>query len=188
MYKLSVITTVAAAFACAAFAQTASPLSPPLSTESSASVQSTPASTKLSKADRSFMRDAAFAGTAEVKASQLAVTKASDPQVKEFAQKMIADHTEANNKLKRLAASKGVTLPTEPSPTQQKSIQSLEGKAGSNFDRQFMDEFGTKAHHEAVGLFREEVQSGEDSDVKSFAVQTLPTLEKHLQHAAHVSK
>lgn len=192
MRKLCLILTFVATLGNAAMAQSSSvanPASAPSShTARSMATPNAPASHQLSTADRNFLRDAAHAGIAEVQASQLAATKSSDAAVKEFAQQMITDHTNANNKLKQLAAAKGISLPTEPSAVQMKSIQSLKDLAGSKFDRQFMAEFGTKAHQEAVALFRKETEGGQDNDVKSFAQQTLPTLEKHLQHATRVSK
>ena len=141
----------------------------------------------LPAADLAFMRDAARAGTAEVQASQLALTRASDPAVKQFAQQMVQDHTQANAKLMQLAQSKGITLPTEPSTADANTLKSLQAQSGAQFDQHYMGEFGLKAHRSAVDKFRRESQSGQDSDIKSFAQQTLPTLEMHLQHAASMS-
>jgi putative membrane protein len=51
---------------------------------------------------------------AEVELGQLATGKASHPEVKEFAQRMVKDHTQANDQLKQIAMQKGVTLPSSP--------------------------------------------------------------------------
>ena len=142
----------------------------------------------IAGADHNFMREAAQAGKAELQASRLAVTKASDPAVKEFARLMVEDHTQADAKLAQVAQSKGVTLPTDPSADQKSVLKSLEGQSGAAFDKRYMDEFGVKAHQQTVSLFRKEADGGQDNDVKAFAQQTLPTLEKHLKHAVGMPK
>jgi putative membrane protein len=54
---------------------------------------------KLARADRKFMQEAAEGGLFEVQAAQLASTKATDPNVKSFASKLVDEHTAANNEL-----------------------------------------------------------------------------------------
>ena len=69
----------------------------------------------LSSDDKGFISQAAQNGHAEIDTSKLALEKASDPKVKEFAKMMIEDHTKANEELKALASSKGVEAPDDPS-------------------------------------------------------------------------
>ena len=69
-----------------------------------------------------FMMRAAEGGMAEVEAGKMAAAKAQNPEVKQFGQQMVAEHTRANNELKTLAGKKNVTLPTDldcflPSPS-----------------------------------------------------------------------
>jgi putative membrane protein len=68
---------------------------------------------QIARTDRDFVKDVALAGMAEVESSRLAVQKASSPAVKQFAQKMIDDHTAANAELTKLAQSKGAAPPAE---------------------------------------------------------------------------
>jgi putative membrane protein len=63
--------------------------------------------------DSEFAMKAAQGGLAEVTEGQLAASKASDPKIKEFGQKMVADHGKANEELKAAAQQSGITLPTE---------------------------------------------------------------------------
>jgi putative membrane protein len=65
--------------------------------------------------DQSFVKEAAEGGLAEVELGQLATEKTSNPEVKRFAQRMINDHSKANDQLKQIAVQKGIDLPTEPS-------------------------------------------------------------------------
>src|SRR6185369_10392952 len=48
---------------------------------------------QLNRHDAKFVRDAAHGGTMEVQMGKLGVQKAQDPQVKQFAQRLIDDHT-----------------------------------------------------------------------------------------------
>ena len=73
----------------------------------------TATSSSLSSSDRNFLMKAAQGGMAEVDLGQLASQRASDPQVKQFAERMVADHGKANDQLKQIASSKNVTLPTD---------------------------------------------------------------------------
>ena len=66
---------------------------------------------RVSSADRRFVTEAAGAGMAEVAHGQLAVQRASNQEVKNFAQRMIDDHTKANQELMQLAMNKGISLP-----------------------------------------------------------------------------
>lgn len=66
---------------------------------------------QLNRQDEKFVRDAARGGQMEVHMGKLGVQKAQNEQVKQFAQKLIDDHTKANQELKQIASSKGITLP-----------------------------------------------------------------------------
>lgn len=78
--------------------------------KSNTSVQSAPASA-LSSDDRKFIMDAAHGGMLEVQLGRTAVDKATNPDVKQFAQRMVDDHSKANAELAQLASQKGITLP-----------------------------------------------------------------------------
>src|SRR5688572_9863522 len=65
----------------------------------------------LNSSDEKFIKDASKGGHIEVKLGKLGVQKAQSSQVRQFAQKLVDDHTKANTELKGLAASKGCTLP-----------------------------------------------------------------------------
>src|SRR5258707_15546610 len=49
--------------------------------------------------DKMFLRKAAQGGLAEVQLGHLAVQKAGSQEVKDFGQKMVADHTALNNEM-----------------------------------------------------------------------------------------
>lgn len=138
--------------------------------------------------DASFMKDAAEAGMAEVEASKMAATQASNTQVKSFAQQMVDDHTKAADELKALAASKGVKLPEEPSMMQRAKLKTLKDDQGVKFDQHYADSFGVKAHEDTVRLFQKESSKAKDPDVKAWVDKTLPTLQHHLEMAKDLQK
>jgi putative membrane protein len=161
---------------------TPSPTPSPTTTPTNSGVRSS-----LSEFDRQFMVEAAQGGMAEVELGTLARQKASSNVVKEYARRMIVEHTEANNRLKALAQQKGVTLPTTIGEKNQDLKQDLSELTGAKFDREYMKEAGVDSHEEQAKLFERQVQRGQDPDVKSFAAQTLPVVQKHLQHAQEIT-
>src|ERR1700761_549268 len=80
--------------------------------------------------DRDFLNKAAQGGMFEVKAGQLAAQRAQDPSVKSFAQKIVSDHTAANDQIKALADSKQMPLPDNVSPEEHDALGKLEGLNG----------------------------------------------------------
>jgi len=140
------------------------------------------AQSQVSSADRMFMDKAAQGGMAEVQLGQLASQKASAQPVKDFGQRMVTDHSQANDKLKGIASSKGVTLPDAVSAKDKALYDRLSGLSGEAFDRAYMQAM-VKDHNEDVAEFRKESKVAKDADVRSFASMTLPTLEDHLRMA-----
>ena len=133
-----------------------------------------------SNPDASFFKNAAEAGIAEVEAGKLAQDKAGSQKVKDFGAMMVTDHSAANDKLKALAATKDVSLPSSSSVGQMANKAKLEVLSGETFDKSYL-KGQLKAHREAVALFKKESTTGQDSDAKAFATATLPTLRSHLK-------
>jgi putative membrane protein len=91
----------------------------------------------------------------------------------------VADHTAANEKLKALAASKNIDLPTGPSMTQMASKKRLQMKSEDSFDNAYIKDM-INDHQEDIREFQLEAISGKDADARAFATATLPTLQSHL--------
>jgi putative membrane protein len=88
----------------------------------------------------------------------------------------------ANDELKQIAGSKGVTVPDDLSAKNKATKTRLEKLAGAEFDRAYMSDM-VKDHIEDVSEFSRESKIAKDVDVKNFASQTLPTLQDHLKNA-----
>jgi putative membrane protein len=140
------------------------------------------ASSRLSVGDDKFVRDAAESSLAEIAMGQIGVQKATNADVKSFAQKMIDDHTQANSQLAPIASQKGVTLPTQPSTLHRAAADRISKLSGAEFDRAFMDQM-VMDHQKVVTEFQHVSKGGKDADVKSFASTMLPNLQDHLRMA-----
>jgi putative membrane protein len=135
--------------------------------------------TTLAAVDKKFIENAAQGGMAEVKLGQLAAQKASDPQVKQFAEKMVADHSKANDKLKKIASDKGVILPADTTTAEKREYDKLSKMTGAAFDREYMKHALTD-HKKDASEFKSATRLVRDPDLKQFATETLPTVEEHL--------
>ena len=129
-----------------------------------------------------FAVNAADGGMLEVQLAQLALTKASSPKVKEFAQTMVDDHSKANEELKNLAQTKNITLPTALSDKNQKDYDDLAAKSGADFDKAYC-EFMVKDHKDDIDKFKKAADKAEDADLKSWTAGKVPVLEHHLSMA-----
>lgn len=130
---------------------------------------------KLARGDLNFMKKAAASGMMEVELGKLAQAKSANDAVRQFGKRMEEDHSKANEKLKSLAAAKGVELPAE---APKREMASLQKKDGVEFDRAYMKHM-VADHKKDVSEFEKIARSGKDGDVKAFAAETLPVLQEH---------
>ena len=135
-----------------------------------------------SAADRSFAVKAAQSGMAEVQEGRLASQRAASAQVRQFGQRMVTDHTQANQDLQQIAQQENFDLPAQPSATQTAEDRRLSGMTGSGFDHAYIQQ-AVSDHRHAVADFRREAQSGHDPALKGFAQKYLPVIQHHLQMA-----
>jgi putative membrane protein len=117
-----------------------------------------------------------------VQVGQLAEQKAASPQVKQFGQTLVQDHTQSNEQLQQIANQQGMTLPSQPSEDEQSEAQKLQSLSGKQFDQQFTQN-EIKDHQKDIAMFTQEAQDGKDGALKAYAQKSLPILRKHLQIA-----
>ena len=132
--------------------------------------------------DEQFARNAAQSGTAEVKLGQLAEEKGASEAVKQFGQRMVQDHTKANDELKQAAAKENIALPGDLDPKDQATYDALSKLSGTAFDKAYSRNM-VKDHQEDIAEFNSEANSGRKSAIQNFAEHTLPTLQDHLRQA-----
>jgi putative membrane protein len=144
------------------------------------------ASAAFSSRDRDFVLKATSSGLAAVAAAQLAQQRSASPQVRQFADRVIADHTQANSVLQDIAGQEDITLPLQPAGKDAAAVQRLRGLNGDAFDRAYAQD-QLSNHEQDIALFRREANSGQDPELKAFAQKTLPILQQHLQLAQILS-
>jgi putative membrane protein len=138
------------------------------------------ASTSSPAFDSAFMTKAASGGMLEVKLGQEVMRRAVTPEAKQFAQQMVLDHTKGNTQLMALAAQKNITLPVTLGSEQQKVYDEVTGEKGVALDQHYVKAM-IADHQEDIKEYQEAVTKASDSQIKNFAIQTVPMLQMHLQ-------
>jgi len=141
-----------------------------------------PAPHQPNQPDRLSVREAAIGGMAEVSAGKLASQKGGAPSVREFGQRMVTDHSKANDQLANLARADNIPLPDMLDPEHQSIYERLEKLRGAEFDSVYIAA-QIQDHQRTIQLLEYEIGSGQDPDLKAFASQTLPIVIQHLQMA-----
>jgi putative membrane protein len=136
----------------------------------------------MTNEDKEFVSKAGMGGLAEVQMGNLALQKASNADVKAFAQRMVTDHSTANAELAQLATAKGLALPTELGGEHKDAFDHLNSLSGAEFDKAYMKHM-VEDHEKDVAEFDKASTSATDADVKGWAGKTLPTLKEHLEQA-----
>jgi putative membrane protein len=154
--RFSILTLIVASFSLAGLA---------LAQESP-----TTKSSSLTAKDKTFMRKAAKGGMMEVAMGKLAEQNGQSDDVKSFGKRMVADHSEANEELKSIAAQKGVKLPSKEPSEKWTSDKAYMGMM-------------VKDHEKDLAEFQEQANSGNDPDVKKFAEKTAKMVQEHLDLA-----
>ena len=132
----------------------------------------------LSENDRNFMREAVMGGIAEVQLGRLAAERGERQSVSDFGQRMMEDHSRANDRLRDLARNKGISLPDDMKAESKALYRRLSRLHGAAFDSAYIQAM-REDHQKDIQAFRNEAREGRDSDVRAFADHTLPTLRDH---------
>jgi putative membrane protein len=136
-----------------------------------------------------FVTIAAQSDMLEIESSKLALQKADNNKTKQFAEKMIKDHTETAAELKSLVSSGKVQVnaPSSLDKAHQEKLDKLAKLDGKDFTKEY-DDMQVSAHKDAVSLFERYGKDGDNADLKAFADQTLPHLQEHLKMAQSLDK
>ena len=132
------------------------------------------------KPNQAFLNDAIQGNLAEISMGQLAQKNGGSDGVRSFGQMLVQDHSAANEKAMSLAQTEGVTPPTAPKPEAKQEYDRMSKLNGAAFDKEFAKHM-VADHKKDIAEFQ--AQAKGTDDVASFAKDTLPTLQKHLQTA-----
>ncbi len=136
----------------------------------------------MNQQDHKFIMEAAMGGMLEVELGRVAAQRGTSDAVKQFGQRMVDDHSKANEELMSLASSKGMTLPTALDEKDQKDVAKLSAMSGAEFDRAY-SKMMLKDHEKDVKEFERQSTKAGDPELRAFVTKTLPTLQEHLQIA-----
>jgi putative membrane protein len=137
--------------------------------------------------DQKFVEFASTNDQFEIQAARLAERNAQDDQIKQMARQIAQDHQQSSRQLQQAAQQAGIQVSQQLKPWQQSKLQELQQMQGQEFDKAWL--YGNVGGHTvAVLKFRDEAREGQNEQIKQFAQQTLPTLQKHLQHAQEMAQ
>lgn len=135
-----------------------------------------------------FAQTAAISNQFEIQSSQLALQKSPSADVKQFAEKMISDHTELGQEMQDAVKQANMPAPSEQLDAKHKQILTkLQGLEGSGFDRQYITD-QVNAHLQAVNLLQQYSTNGQSQPLKQWAATGLPTIQQHLQMVRTLEK
>ena len=135
------------------------------------------AMTKASGMDADFAQKAATAGKHEVDGAKFAASKASNAEVKALANKLVKDHTAANNELMAMMKKKQITASADTPAS-----EAWRNETGAALDRAYIDHVIAE-HEKDIALFEAESKNGDDAELKAWAGKKLPALREHLKAA-----
>jgi putative membrane protein len=141
---------------------------------------------QIGAADQAFAMMAASGGLEEVHLGRLAEERAASPEVKEFAHRLVQDHTKANQELLTIAEKKGISMPKELDDTHKDVVKLFSHLKDAQFDHEFLS-FQVMGHEKETAAFAVQAKEGQDPDLKAFAAQQLPILKEHLQKARELA-
>jgi putative membrane protein len=138
-------------------------------------------SAELTSSTKGFVDGAAASDMYEVQAGQLASMRASTPELKKFAKDMIDAHTKTTSELKSILmkSAPNVMPPSELDARHQGLLDDLKGAKDEDFDGRYIAQ-QISAHNEALILMRSYANSGDNADIKTFAAETMPKVQMHL--------
>jgi len=162
----------------------------PAKTDANNSYSTSATIESATRRDANFIKEAAKGGQMEVKLGQLAADHSQNAEVKRFGERLVKDHSAANEELTKIAQAKGVDLTKEADragTAAAKEVDKLSNKSGADFDKAYI-KYMVSDHKKDIAKFEKEAAQSNDADVRAFAQKTLPTLREHLQMAEDIGR
>ena len=133
-------------------------------------------------AEQDFMIKSAHADLAEIEMARIAMQKSQNSDVKDFANMIQKDHTNALEDLADLMKDKGMSPPNTLTPEAKTDIEKMTALSGAELDREFVNAM-VADHQKLIEMFRDRADIAKSPDVKKYAEDQLPGLEMHLEKA-----
>jgi putative membrane protein len=137
--------------------------------------------------DKIFVKKAMQGSFAEVQLGELTLQKSNNDQVKQFARKMIDDHTRLNERMRPVAQLLGVEIPTEVSKKDKSLMSRMQTLSGPAYDQAYIKDM-VKDHKQDLSEFHMAVSNGHALAVKNVAAEGSKTISEHLEMAQQLAK
>jgi putative membrane protein len=137
--------------------------------------------------DKKFLATVAQGGQNEIKLSELAEEKATNPAVKAFAEKMVTEHKEMGEGMKPFMDSWGLTAPTGPDDDHQKEWDKLNGMSGADFDKEYISQM-VSDHTKALDAFTKEAKDTKDTRFQAVVLKDKTMVAAHKNMAYDLKK
>lgn len=160
-------------------------MSAPLALAQNASGNTQSGNSKLSSADKTFLDQDARGVAYELQISKMAAQKATNQNVRKYAEMVVNDHEKYNPELHKVAEQNGLTLPTSPDQEQQNRIDHLQKLNGTAFDQAYVQDV-KQDNERDVNEDQKEINSTQNQQVKQFVEQFQQMDQKHTQDAKNL--
>jgi putative membrane protein len=145
-----------------------------------------PAGSQVTESDRDFAIKAAMGGKHEVELGRLAADRASDSDVKAFANRMIQDHSRAGDELTQTSSRLGIKAPDEDDTSFKQMVDRLSKLKGVEFDRAYMSDM-VEDHMKDLSEIESYAKGDNNPELKAWAAKTVPIVREHLQQAQSIA-
>lgn len=129
-----------------------------------------------------YVEMAAASDLFEIQSSQLAVQRATRPEVKEFARMLIQHHQQTTAQLTAAATAAGTPPTPDLMPMQAQMMSELRNASGGDFDGVYMRQ-QVPAHEMALALHSNYASSGDTEALRAVASAAVPIVQQHLDRA-----
>lgn len=150
-------------------------------------MERTSAAGTLEEDTREFVNEAASSSMLEVELGQLAQEKAQSQEVKDFAQMMVNDHRQVNEKLQSIAQGKNVEIPQTLKEDHQDKMEDLREKSGQEFDKEYMSTM-VDMHEKDIDKYENMREDVQDPELQSWIDNTLTSLRQHREEAERIKE
>ncbi len=135
--------------------------------------------------DSAYIRQAVGGNYLEVALGRMAESRAEDPSVKDFAERMVSDHNDMNKEWIDLAQDNGMKVTVDFGPDGKQTIDRFEDLSGTRFDQAYMSEM-IRDHEENLSAFQRLARWAGSAEVRQLASKGAPTIQGHLALARQV--
>ena len=132
---------------------------------------------KIDEDGTAFMKAASLGSSMEIELGKYAMQNSQNDKVKEFAAKMVADHTLAKSDIMKIGQRSGILLPTDYPSDIKTHMEEMMKLKGAAFDEHYVGMM-VKDHAKTITLFKT-AESLRDDVLKDYATKTLPVLQTH---------